>query len=166
MMEQDSDLLPWLRLENDLATELTIYSEPYYVPMHPYMECSDGAPRNFGCRANSDEGCYWCYEGNKSVPFAFCVVENAGEFFIWQITRSIMKRLPDISPGRTVVVMKVEHNPWIRVLGSHFYLDIEPLDDELESIPERIGRGLCSVGYLLSNGPDDVYEFLNSSRER
>lgn len=166
MMEQDTDLLPWLKLQNGLATELTIYSEPFYVPMHPYMECSDQVPRNFGCRATSEEGCYWCEEGNKPVPFAFVVCESQGEFFIWQITRSTMKQLPDISPGQTVVVMKVPTNPWMKVLGSHFYVDVEPLPDELRTIPERIGRSLCSVGYLLSNGPDDVYEFLNSSRGR
>lgn len=153
--------LDWLDLKVGVPTEVKLLTVPHLTKIHAYMSCPDGR-RNFGCRSAAPEGCYFC-QFNKAVPFAFAVCESAGQMYLWQMTRSIIKKAGDVRAGDTVVIRKLDRAPWTEILGVR-HGEAEELPDAIKSIPERVARSMGSLGYHIENAWDEILEFINSGR--
>lgn len=160
-MKIDAEL-NWLSLVEGVPTEVTLLTDPYYAKIHPYIP-SKGSHKNFGCRQTAPEGCYFCFYPNKPVGFAFAVVESAGELLLWQITRSVLKKVETLEAGTTVIITKLDRSPWVKINGLR-YGDTDPLPDDLASVPEKVARSMSSIGYHLEHGPSEILDFLNARR--
>lgn len=172
----DDVQLDWLDLPVGEAVELDVLTEPVFALVHPFCVCRDGLRRNFACRETEGAECFWCFEGEpRAVPFAYAVVRSRGELRMFQITRSLLKKV-EVRAGTRLVIRKLGKPPHFEVLNSSLFHDgfggdyFRLADDtvsyaELEAVPERVVNRLRSVSYLLDHAPLDAFEFVNYRNE-
>lgn len=158
----DGSRLDFLDLPVGEVVELRFLTDPVYLPVHAYCLGRDGMRRNFACR-EPDDDCYWCAEGgSRPIPFGYATVKSGGEFFLFQMSRSLIKMV-EARAGTRVVVQKVRGRPYFHILetGTEAIRIGDREREELAAVPQRLADALKSVGYLLEYGPLGAFDFVN-----